>query len=69
MKFQMGALKDRIISRFGSIRAFAAEMGISPPTVSSWLNNDTDISLPNIRKAAALLEIPGNEIEYYFWRE
>lgn len=61
------ALRRRILGKFGSLGAFAAEMGFTPSTLSSKLKGTTDWTRAEIEKASQLLELTTDEVMEYFF--
>lgn len=66
MAFDFRRLRGRIVEKFGSCDRFAAAMGRSKVWMSSRLNNVVQWRAEEMREAAALLEIPAEEIPAYF---
>lgn len=66
MAFDFSRLRGRIVEKFGSCDRFAAAMGHSKVWMSSRLNNVVQWRAEEMREAAALLEIPAEEIPAYF---
>lgn len=67
MVFDFSRLRGRIVEKFGSCAGFAAAMGHSKVWLSSRLNNVVPWRAEEMREAAALLEIPAEEIPAYFF--
>ncbi len=66
MVFDFSRLRGRIVEKYGTCDNFAEAMGHSKVWMSSRLNNTVHWRSPEIRSAAALLEIPDAEIPAYF---
>jgi len=67
MEFNYSKLRGRIVEKYGTCVNFATAMGWSKTQLSSRLNNVVPFSGPEIKEAAKLLEIPGAEIDAYFF--
>ena len=68
MKIDFADLKARILSMFGSYRAFAAALGVSVGTLNRWLNNKTSMPMDALYRMVDLLLIPDAEVNYFFFR-
>jgi len=66
MEFDFSRLRGRIVEKYGTCDAFAAAMDRSKVWLSSRLNNTVQWRAEEMRKAAALLGIPPEEIPAYF---
>lgn len=66
MAFDFSRLRGRIVEKFGSCDRLAAAMGRSKVWMSSRLNNVVQWRAEEMREAAALLEIPAEDIPAYF---
>ena len=60
-------LRGRIRTVFHTQEAFAKAMGMSMCSVSKKLNEQTEWTADEMRKACELLEIPVKEIHLYFF--
>ena len=60
-------LRGRIVEKFGSQSAFAAEMGWRDALLSAKLNNKREWAFPEVMSACKLLEIPPSEAHLYFF--
>lgn len=70
MEFNHQKLKGKIVERYGTQNAFAAELGVSKQTISKKMRNKSPISPDEIDKWKKLLKINDDEInEYFFSRE
>lgn len=67
MAYNYDKLKGRIVEKCGSQKNFAKKMGLSERTITLKLNNHIHFSQDEISKAAKILELPNNEIQYYFF--
>lgn len=66
MVFDFSRLRGRIVTKYGTCDNFAAAMNRSKVWMSTRLNNTVQWRSAEIREAAALLEIPDEEIPAYF---
>lgn len=69
MGFDFNKLRGRIKERFGSEKAFAAEMGMSPSNLSARLNGRIHFGGEEIKQASILLKITDEEIGAYFFQQ
>lgn len=60
-------LRGRIISRFGTMSAFADRIGKSRAALSAKMNGRNQINTHDIRQWAEILEITPEEIGLYFF--
>lgn len=60
-------LRGRIRAIYGTQASFARSMCLSECTLSQKLNNHTEWTADEIRKACELLEIPSDELPIYFF--
>lgn len=69
MAFDFRDLSGRIVSRFGTRRAFAAAAGFSESALSARLNNLVPFKPEEIKRICApeLLDIPDQEVTRYFF--
>lgn len=67
MSFSYGKLRERILSRYPTLAAFAKDMGMSRTSLSLKLNNVSSFTAQEISKACRLLDIPASEIGEYFF--
>lgn len=67
MKFNYSKLRGRIVEKYGTCANFATALGWSKTQLSARLNNVVPFSSPEVKQAATLLEIPGTEIDAYFF--
>jgi hypothetical protein len=65
--FDFRRLRGRIIERFGSCAAFGEAAGFKRGSISARLNNQTPWKDTEIFTACRLLDIPGAEIDLYFF--
>ena len=65
--FVYNKLRGRIIEKYGSMKVFAAAIGLSLNSLSRKLNNKVDISREEIVFWAELLDIPAEEYGAYFF--
>lgn len=66
MAKKYGELHGKIISKFGSIKAFSEVLGKSYPTISKKLDGDTDFKLDEVREWSEILELSSEESRAYF---
>lgn len=67
MEFDFTNLQERIEYEYGSIGAFAAEVGLSATQLVLRLENRLQFLASEIVKISEVLNIPGTEIELYFF--
>lgn len=60
-------LRGRIVEKYGSLGAFADEVGLSRVSISKKLNEHTAIKSKDIRRWAELLGIEDERIGFYFF--
>ncbi|MBQ8640401.1 MAG: DUF739 family protein [Lachnospiraceae bacterium] len=60
-------LRGRIKERFGTQSSFAKAIGLSDVSVSNKLNNVVDWGQEEIEKAVIALDLPHEEIHFYFF--
>ena len=65
--FDSSRLRQKIILKYGSIRAFASAMGLSDRAVSNRLCNKSQWRDSEIKKAVDLLQIVPADINTYFF--
>ena len=68
IRFNYSKLRGRIIEKFGTQQAFAAELGISDCTISTKLNCHSYFTQPEIAKAINILDIDPSEVTSYFFK-
>lgn len=69
MKFNFMKLRGRIRSEYKTQGDFAKAMGFSEATLSSRLNNSSEFTQGEIKKAANLLHLNNDEILSLFFTE
>lgn len=62
-------LRGRIIEKFGSQKDFAMAMGMNVSTLSLKLNGKSEWTREEIEKACHLLDIPLEEVHFYFFAQ
>lgn len=67
MPFDFNKLKGRIVEKYGTRRAFSRAMDMSPPALSARINGLIPFRADEITKACALLDVPNEEINDYFF--
>ena len=66
--FDYTELQKRIDEKFETRKAFAAAVGVSESTLRAWLQNKRYMATNAMHIMAEVLEIPGTEVEKYFFR-
>lgn len=61
------ALRRRILGAFGSLGAFAVDMGFTSSTLSNKLNANSDWTRAEIEKAQQLLDLTPDEVLTLFF--
>ena len=69
MAFDFNKLRGRIKEYFGSEKAFAAAMKMSPSNLSARLNGKIHFGGEEIKQASVLLKISDEEIGTYFFKQ
>lgn len=69
MAIDFSRLSGRIVEKFGTQLEFARAMGLSEKTISFKLNNVVPWKVPEIIKAAQLLDIKDDEVYEYFFMQ
>ncbi len=69
MSFNYNKLKGRIIEKYGTMGAFAEELGISKQILSQRMTNRTRLSQEEIVKWAKMLGIQQDEYGLFFLDE
>lgn len=65
--YKYAKLRGRIVEKFGTIRAFADEIGMTTAGMSKKLTGKAGFSQQDIENWAYKLDIPKNEyIDYFF---
>lgn len=67
MEFDFSKLLGRIIEKFGTRSAFAAEMELAESALSNRLNNKTYFDPSEICQACSLLDLAPSDIPVYFF--
>lgn len=67
--FDHSKLRGRIRELFGTEKAFAEELGMSPTSLSARLNNRTDFTIKEILRAAELLQLGPIEADRMFFKQ
>lgn len=67
MNIDYTKLRGRIVERFGSLEAFARNVGSTPATVTRKLNNITPMTRDNIITWGEALSIEPDNIGVYFF--
>lgn len=60
-------LRGRIVQKYGSLRNFVSQIGLSYPTLLGKISGATDWTVPEMQKMCKLLEIVPKEIPAYFF--
>ena len=66
-KFDYSALVEHIRAQYGTQKAFAAAMGLTPSVLSSRINGRSDWFTHELRRAAELLGLTGAEADSLFF--
>ena len=69
MKNNYGAFIWKMKHKFNTQAAFCKAAGISANTLTNYINGKTPIPSTFINKACELLDIPLEEIGFYFFRK
>lgn len=67
MEWNYSKLSGKIVEKFKTRKRFAAELGMSCPTLCSRLLSRSEFTQDEILKATNLLEIDQSEIPLYFF--
>lgn len=67
--YDYSKLRGRIKEKFGTQDAFADAIGIGRVSLSKRLNNQLEFSQEEMKKAAASLMLPVEEIPAYFFAD
>lgn len=67
MEFDFSNLQERIACEYKSLGEFAATISLSPTQLALRLNNRLQFSASEIVEISEALNIPGAEIELYFF--
>lgn len=67
MAYQYDDLVGKIISKFGSRKAFAEAMGMTPESLSMKLNGKRFFNQKQISRACELLSIEEADVTKYFF--
>ncbi len=66
--FNSDRLKQRIIEKYGTQKAFADALGVNKSTVNRYLSG-REWRGTTMLKAARLLDIPAEEVDAYFFEQ
>lgn len=69
MTIDFTRLSGRIVEKYGTQLEFARAMGLSEKTISFKLNNIVSWKVPEIIKAAELLDIRDSDVYDYFFTQ
>lgn len=64
---KFGKLREKIKLVFGTQKAFAEAMGVHSTTMNAKLNSKVEWTSNEIEKVCALLNIPTEKIQEYFF--
>lgn len=67
LRYDFSRLRRLIVELYGSVPAFAVDMGLSARTVAEKLSNRSYWKLTEIMLACDLLGIPDREVDTYFY--
>lgn len=65
--FDYAKLRGKIKEKYGTQANFAKALGVSEPTLSKKLNNETEFTQVEINRSCELLEIVFQDIPVYFF--
>ena len=65
--YDYSKLRGRIVEKYGTLSAFAEELGTSLVVVSNKMNNKAGFTRADIEKWSGLLDISGMEYDAYFF--
>ena len=68
IRFDFSELRARIIVLYGTYRDFAVALGISPSTLSNYLQCKRYIPHDTLVRMVQLLLIPDSKVDRYFFR-
>jgi len=69
MYYDYERLRSLIRERYKSVANFARALGVSRQCVCAKLDRGARFKPDKVKQIAALLDIPSNEIEYYFFKQ
>jgi hypothetical protein len=67
MEFDFSKLLGRIVEKFGTRSAFAAELGLADSVLSSRLSNKVYFNAEEIHRSCEILDIDPQDIPVYFF--
>lgn len=67
MRYKTSKLKERIVEKFGTQKAFSHALGMVESNLSRKLSCGRDWKGREMMRAVELLEIPADEVESYFF--
>lgn len=65
--FDNSALRTRIMKDYGTIKAFAEAVHMSPRSLGSRLNNHTYFTIDEIGKIRRIFNMNNSEVDHYFF--
>jgi hypothetical protein len=66
--YQYDKLRGKIVEKFSTLDNFAKALNMSRPTLSLKINNRSEWSQTEIKKACKLLGIKDREVAEYFFK-
>lgn len=67
--FDYSELRERMYIRHVTQKRMASEIGIDPRTIGQWLGKGLPIPAVSISKMTGVLDIPFEQIGYFFFRK
>lgn len=67
IRFDTSALRSRIMNQYGTIKAFADAVHMSPRTLGSRLNDHTEFNADEIQKISMEMNLSCSEVNQYFF--
>ncbi len=67
ISYDTSSLRGLIIAKYGSLRAFASEMGVHPSTLGKWLSNAAYMRSSTIERMAELLGLAAEDVQTTFF--
>lgn len=67
IRYDFRDLRQKILGQYGTLKAFAAAMGVHPSTLRRWLKNVSYMPVQAINKMLGLLDIPEADVQRFFF--
>ena len=67
IRYDFRDLRQKILDRYGTLKAFSADMGVHPSTLRRWLKNVSYMPVQAINKMLELLDIPEADVQRFFF--